>query len=167
VAPQDIANLQARIFKDFPTITVVNVAELLAIVQDIVDRATLAVRFVGGFAIFGGLVVLASSVAGTRYRRMREVAILKTVGATQSTLVRIFSTEFATLGIVAGLTGSLLGTALSGVLISRLLDTPYHFTLVPAAVATAITAVLTVAAGWLASAGVLRQKPLEILRNDM
>ena len=66
-----------------------------------------------------------------------------------------------------GLTGSLLGTALSAVLISRLLDTPYHFTLVPAVVATAVTAILTVAAGWLASAGVLRQKPLEILRNDM
>jgi putative ABC transport system permease protein len=167
VPPQEIGKLQVRIFENFPTVTVVNVAELLAIVQDIVDRASLAVRFVAGFAIFGGLVVLASSVAGTRFRRMREVAILKTVGATQGTLVRIFSTEFATIGIVAGLTGSLLGTALSVVLISRLLDTPYHFSWIPAAVATVVTAVLTVAAGWLASAGVLRQKPLEILRNDM
>jgi len=165
VTPGEIGSLQSRIFQKFPTVTVVNGAEVLQIVQDIVDRASLAVRFVAGFAIFGGLIVLASSVAGTRFRRMREVAILKTVGATRSRLVRIFSTEFATLGIVAGLVGSVLGSGLSVILISRLLDTPYHFTWVPALVATVITAVLTVSAGWIASYGVLSQKPLEILRN--
>jgi putative ABC transport system permease protein len=146
-------------------VTVVNGAEVLQIIQDIVDRASLAVRFVAGFAIFGGLIVLASSVAGTRFRRMREVAILKTVGATRNRLVRIFSTEFATIGIVAGLVGSVLGSGMSVILISRLLDTPYHFTWVPVLVATGITAVLTVSAGWIASFGVLSQKPLEILRN--
>ena len=163
--PDEIAGLQSRILKDFPTVVVVNGAGILAVVQDIVDRASLAVRFVAAFAIFGGLIVLASSVAGTRFRRMREVAILKTVGATRRRLVRIFSTEFATIGIVAGLLGSLLGSGLSVILISRLLDTPYHFTWIPALIATAITAILTVTAGWIASYGVLTQKPLEILRN--
>jgi len=165
VTPAEIGAFQTRIIQNFPTVTVVNAAEILQVVQDIVDRASLAVRFVAGFAIFGGLIVLASSVAGTRFRRMREVAILKTVGASRSMLVRIFSTEFATIGIVAGLTGSVLGTGLSVILISRLLDTPYHFMWIPAAAATAITAVLTVSAGWIASYGVLSQKPLEILRN--
>src|SRR6185436_7987927 len=105
VIPSEIGNLQTRMLQAFPTVTVVNGAEILQLIQDIVDRASLAVRFVAGFAIFGGLIVLASSVAGTRYRRMREVAILKTVGATRSRLIRIFSTEFATIGIVAGLVG--------------------------------------------------------------
>ena len=76
-----------------------------------------------------------------------------------------FSTEFAKIGIVAGLVGSVLGTALSVILISRLLDTPYQFSWLPAIVATLITAALTVSAGWLASYGVLSQKPLDILRN--
>jgi putative ABC transport system permease protein len=165
VTPAEIGALQSRTFQKFPTVTVVNGAEVLQIVQDIVDRASLAVRFVAGFAIFGGLIVLASSVAGTRFRRMREVAILKTVGATRSRLVRIFSTEFATIGIVAGLVGSVLGSAMSVILISRLLDTPYHFAWVPVVVATGITAALTVSAGWIASFGVLSQRPLEILRN--
>lgn len=165
VTPGEIGGLQSRVFQSFPTVTVVNGAEVLQIVQDIVDRASLAVRFVAGFAIFGGLIVLASSVAGTRFRRMREVAILKTVGATRRRLVRIFSTEFATIGIVAGLVGSVLGSGLSVILISRLLDTPYHFTWLPVLVATGITAALTVSAGWIASYGVLSQKPLEILRN--
>jgi putative ABC transport system permease protein len=165
VNPSEIAALQARIFQKFPTVAVINGAEVLQIIQDVVDRASLVVRFVAGFAIFGGLIVLASSVAGTRFRRMREVAILKTVGATRSRLVRIFSTEFATIGIVAGFVGSVLGSGMSVVLISRLLDTPYHFTWVPILVATGVTAALTVSAGWIASLGVLSQKPLEILRN--
>jgi putative ABC transport system permease protein len=104
-------------------------------------------------------------VAGTRYRRSREVAILKTVGANRRMLVRIFSTEFATIGIVAGLVGSSLGAGLSVILISKLLDTPYHFAWFPSAVATVVTALLTVVAGWAASYGVLSQKPLDILRN--
>jgi len=165
VIPSEIGNLQTRMLQSFPTVTVVNGAEILQLIQDIVDRASLAVRFVAAFAIFGGLIVLASSVAGTRYRRTREVAILKTVGADRRTLVRIFSTEFAAIGVVAGLVGSSLGAGLSVILISKLLDTPYHFAWIPSVVATVITALLTVVAGWVASYGVLSQKPLDILRN--
>ena len=54
---------------------------------------------------------------------------------------------------------------MSVILVSKLLDTPYHFAWAPAAVTTVITALLTVAAGWVASYGVLSQKPLDILRN--
>jgi len=165
VIPSEIGNLQTRMLQAFPTVAVVNGAEILQLIQDIVDRASMAVRFVAGFAIFGGLIVLASSVAGTRYRRTREVAILKTVGANRRTLVRIFSTEFAAIGVAAGLIGSSLGAGLSVILISKLLDTPYHFAWIPSVVATGLTALLTVAAGWVASYGVLSQKPLDILRN--
>ena len=89
VKPENVAAVQARVFQQFPTVTVINAADILEIIQGVMDRVSLAVRFVAGFAIFGGLVVLASSIAGTRYRRMREVAVLKTVGATRGMLVRM------------------------------------------------------------------------------
>src|SRR5262249_20370374 len=108
VRTESIAALQARIFDRFPTITVIDAGDILEIIQDVVDRISIAVRFVSGFAIFGGLVVLASSVAGTRYRRMREIAILRTVGAARATLLRMFCTEFAVLGSAAGLMGGVL-----------------------------------------------------------
>jgi putative ABC transport system permease protein len=165
VKPEAVGPIQARIFSQFPTITVVNAADVLEIVQQVMDRVSLAVRFVAGFAIFGGLVVLASSIAGTRYRRMREVAILKTVGATRGTLVRMFCAEFAVIGSAAGLIGGGLGAILSAILIGELLETPYKFAWSPVLAATAITAVLTVIAGWLASYGILDRKPLDILRQ--
>ena len=116
-------------------------------------------------AILGGLIVLASSVTGARRRRMREVAILKTVGATRTTLAGIFCTEFAVIGAAAGLIGGTLATVASAVLIGQLLDTPYKFSWPPVFIAALITAALTVLTGWLASYGTLNRKPLDILRE--
>jgi putative ABC transport system permease protein len=165
VKPERVAAVQARIFEQFPTVTVINAADILEVIQGVMDRVSLAVRFVSGFAIFGGLVVLASSIAGTRYRRMREVAILKTVGARRGTLVRMFCMEFAVIGSAAGLVGGALAAIASAILIGQLLDTPYKFTWMPVFGAAAITAVLTVITGWLASYGILNRKPLDILRQ--
>jgi putative ABC transport system permease protein len=165
VKPEAIAQLQAKIFRQFPTITVVNAADILAIVQEVMDRVSLAVRFVAGFAIFGGLIVLASSIAGTRYRRMREMAILKTIGATRRTLVGMLCAEFAIIGSAAGLIGGGLGAIGSAILIGQLLDTAYRFTWQPVLAAAAITAVLTVITGCIASYGILDRKPLDILRQ--
>jgi putative ABC transport system permease protein len=165
VKPENAAAIQARIFQQFPTVTVINAADVLEIIQGVVDRVSLATRFVAGFAIFGGLVVLASSVAATRYRRIREVAVLKTVGATRGTLIRMFCAEFAVIGSAAGLIGGGLGGVASAILIGQLLDTSYKFTWLPVFVAAGMTCVLTVLTGWLASYGILDRKPLDILRQ--
>lgn len=165
VKPERIGAIQARIFEQFPTVTVINAADVLEIVQGVMDRVSLAVRFVAGFAIFGGLVVLASSIAGTRYRRMREVAILRTVGATRATLIRMFCAEFAVIGSAAGLIGGALAAIASAILIGQLLDTPYKFSWTPILVAAPITALMTVLTGWVASYGILDRKPLDILRQ--
>jgi putative ABC transport system permease protein len=165
VRPDDIARIQAHVFEKFPTVTVINAADILDIIQDVMDRISLAVRFVSGFAIFGGLVVLASSVAGTRYRRMREVAVLKTIGATRSTLIRMFCMEFAVIGSAAGFIGGALAGIASSVLIRQLLETPYTFSWIPVVAAAGITAFLTVLTGAVASLGILNRKPLDILRQ--
>jgi putative ABC transport system permease protein len=153
------------VFQQFPTVTVVNAADILEVIQGVMDRVSLAVKFVAGFAIFGGLVVLASSVAGTRYRRMREVAVLKTVGATRGTLIRMLCVEFAVIGSVAGLVGGVLAAAGSGILIGELLETSYKFSWLPVFVAASSTALLTVLTGCIASYGILDRKPLDILRQ--
>jgi putative ABC transport system permease protein len=165
VTTAEIGALQKRVFESYPTVTVVNAADILDVMQGVMDKTSQAITFVAGFAIAGGLIVLASSVAGTRARRVREVAIFKTTGATKGVLVRIFTVEFVVIGLVAGSLGSLLATVLSSILVAQLLESSYHFQWWPAVVATGITALLTAVAGWAASYGVLRKKPLEILRE--
>jgi len=167
VEPKAIGRIQKAVYERYPTVTVVNVADVLEIVQGVVDQVAMVTRFVSAFVILAGAVILASSVAGTRFRRVRETAILKTVGATRRRVAGIFSVEFLILGGVAGLMGSLLATGFSAIALSRLFrEVTFQVDLVPNLLAIALTALVAVAAGWLASARILSRKPLEVLRGE-
>ncbi len=166
VRPASVAALQRSVFGKFPAVTVINAADVLEIVQEVVDQIALVVRFISAFAILAGAIILASSVAGTRFRRMREVVVLKTLGATRRRLAGIFSVEFLVLGSVAGIMGSLLATGFSSLLLNRLLDAPLRVDPLPNLIAVALTAGIAAAAGWLASFRILGRKPLEVLREE-
>lgn len=166
VKPEAVAALQRAAYRSYPTITVINVAEVLAIVQEVVDQVATIVRFVAGFAIAAGAIVLASSVAGTRFRRTREAAILKTLGARRRRVMAIFSIEFLILGGVAGLAGSLLASGFAGLLLTRWLEAPFRLAWQPTVATSALTALLAAASGWLASFRILGRKPLEVLRSE-
>ena len=166
VAPRAVPALQRATYDQFPTVTVVNVADVLEIVQQVVDQIALVVRFISMFAILAGIVILASSVAGTRFRRIREVVILKTLGATRKRVAGIFSVEFLVLGAVAGLMGSVLATAFSALLLKRWLDADFRIDPLPNLLCIVLTALVANAAGWMASYRILGQKPLEVLRAE-
>ncbi len=167
VEPAAVAPLQRAVYARYPTVTVVDVADVLVIVQDVVDQVALVIRFVSAFAILAGAVILASSVAGTRFRRIREVAVLKTLGATRARVAAVFSLEFLILGGVAGLMGSLLASGFTAVALGRLFDdVSFRWDALPNLAAIGLTAAVAVAAGWLASVRVLNRKPLEVLRGE-
>lgn len=166
IAPKQVPALQLAAFKQFPGVTLISIADVLQIVQEVVDQIALVIRFVSGFAILAGIVILASSVIATRMRRVRETAILKTLGATRARVTGIFSVEFLILGLSAGLMGSLLATAFSGLLLEQLLDVDFEFDPLPHVVAITGTALLANLAGWLAILRILGRKPLEVLRNE-
>ena len=163
---KQIGQFQRQVYQAYPTVTVINTADVMLLVQQVVDQVSLVVRFIAGFAILAGAVILASTVAGTRFRRIRETAVLKTLGAKRFTLAGIFSVEFLILGLVAGAMGSALATAFTRVLMTRLLDAEFHVEWAPLLLTTAMTALLAVAAGWIASLRILSQKPLEVLRDE-
>jgi putative ABC transport system permease protein len=158
--------IQRAVFGKFPTVTVINIADVLQIVQQVIDQIALVIRFLSAFAILAGAIILAASVAGTRFRRVREVVILKTIGATRTQIGRIFSIEFLTLGAVAGIMGALLAGGFTNLVLTRLLETEYHVDWVASAVCIVSTAVLANVAGWVASVRILGQKPLEVLREE-
>jgi putative ABC transport system permease protein len=162
-----IGSLQREVFHRFPTVTVINVAEVLDRIQQVVDQISVIVRFLGAFAVFAGAVILASSVAGTRFRRIREIAVFKTLGATRGRIIAMFSAEYFLLGAAAGLLGSLLANGFTSVLLWRLFDdVPFRFDALSIVVSVVATALLASVAGWLASFRILGQKPLEVLRGE-
>src|ERR1700686_1934022 len=164
--PAAVTSLQEALYSRFPTVTVVNMADVLQTFQSVVDKIAQVVRFISMFAILAGAIILSSSVAGTRFRRMREVVILKTLGATRWRVSRIFSVEFLILGAVAGTMGALLANGFANLLLKRMLDAQVSFPIVPSVLAVVATALIANAAGWMASFRILGQKPLEILREE-
>lgn len=164
--PQGTATLRRILYEHYPTVTVIDVAATLETVRQVLLQITYVIQFLAAFSIFAGVVILASAIAGTRYRRIREVVVLKTLGATRSRIAAIFSVEFAVLGLIAGAAGLLFANVLARLLLRRVFHFDYSFQPVFTLFAWLGTALLTIAAGWLASHRVLGQKPLAILREE-
>ena len=163
--PAQVGELQRALYRAYPTVTVINVAQAMETIRSVVIQITYVIQFLAAFSIFAGIIILASSIAGTRYRRIREVVVLKTLGATRARIATVFSIEFAVLGLVAGTVGVIFANVVARILLGRL-KVSYHFRWEWTAAALVGTAVLTVATGWLASHRILGQKPLEVLREE-
>jgi len=160
-----VNDVQRVLYAAYPTVTIINVADVLETVRGVVRQIAVVVEFLAGFSIFAGCVILAASIAGTRYKRIREVVVLKALGATRTRIVAVFSIEFLVLGLVAGTAGVLLANLLSWILLIKMeADHPTRWVVsILAVLATALLADFT---GWIASHRILGQRPLEILREE-
>ncbi len=163
--PNRVGEVQRALYKNYPTVTVINVAQALETVRSVVIQITYVIQFLAAFSVFAGIIILASAIAGTRYRRVREVVVLKTLGATRSRIATIFSVEFAVLGLVAGVVGVGFANVIARTLLGRM-SVPYHFHVGWTVIGLLATAAMTVFTGWAASFRVLGQKPLEVLREE-
>jgi putative ABC transport system permease protein len=164
--PGATATLRRVLYEHFPTVTVIDVAATLEVIRQVLLQVTYVIQFLAAFSIFAGIVILASAIAGTRYRRVREVVVLKTLGATRPRIATIFSIEFAVLGLIAGAVGLVFANLLARTLLLHTLHFDYHFQPWLNLGLWIAVAALTVVAGWLASHRVLGQKPLEVLREE-
>lgn len=164
--PNSTGQLRRVLYQHFPTITVIDVAATVETVRQVLLQISYVIQFLAGFSTFAGIVILASAIAGTRYRRIREVVVLKTLGATRPRIAAIFSIEFAVLGLIAAVVGLVFANALARLLLRRVFHFDYHLNIAWNLAALCATAALTVVAGWLASHRVLGQKPLEVLREE-
>jgi putative ABC transport system permease protein len=163
--PKQVASMERSLFAAYPTITVINLADVLQRIESVVNQITFVVRFLAGFSIFAGLMILASSIASTRFRRMREAVVLKTLGATRMRIVRTFSVEFSVLGLLAGSVGVVFANLLTRVLLHKL-DVAFQIEWFATLIALVGTAALATATGWIASYRILGLRPLEVLREE-
>jgi putative ABC transport system permease protein len=165
IDPKQVPALERALFASYPTVTVINLADVLARIESVVDQITFVVRFLAGFSIFAGVMILASSIASTRFQRMREAVVLKTLGATRMHIVRTFSVEFSVLGLLAAAVGVIFANLLTRVLLHKL-EVGFRIEWAAVLVALAGTALLATVTGWLASYRILGLRPLEVLREE-
>lgn len=158
--------VQDALAERFPNVTLLRVREILEKITGVLRRIGLGVRFLGGFTVVAGIIILAGAVSAGAARRGREVALLKTLGLTRAGVVRVFAVEYALLGLLAGLLGSAAGGVLAWAVLTRGMEVKWQLQTVPLVLAVAGTIVLAVGAGIAASLGALRRPPIEALRAE-
>jgi putative ABC transport system permease protein len=160
------ARMQADLAAQFPNVSVIDLREILATFQGIVSNVTLAVTVVGGLVLFSGALILVGAVSMTKFKRVYEAAILKTLGASSRLIATMLVVEYGVLGAIAGTVGALGAIVLSWAVARYALELPWEAA--PALTVTGIvaTALFVAAVGVAASLDVLRHKPLATLRAE-
>jgi len=159
--PKTIADLVRR----FPSVSVFNVDDLLSQVRSVIDKAVAAVQSVFLFTLLAGLVVLIAAVQASRDERRYESAMLRTLGANRSTVLKGLLSEFATLGVLSGALAS-AGASIAGVYIAtRVLQIPYTPDPWVWFYGVVGGGLLVCLAGWLATRSVVNQPPVLTLRG--
>ncbi len=157
------ARLQASLVSQFPNVSVIDLREILQTIQGIVNNVTLAVTVVGSLVLFSGALILVGAVSMTKFRRVYESAILKTLGASRRLITTMLLLEYGVLGAVAGTVGALGSIALSWAVARFALELPWQATPYLTLAGIVGTAVFVAAVGVIASLDVLRHKPLATL----
>jgi putative ABC transport system permease protein len=160
------ARLQDSVVAVLPNVTVVPLREVLERVAALLDQIAGAIRVIALFSVATGLIVMAGALAASRWERLRESVILRTLGATRGAVARIFAVEYACLGAAAGLGGSALASLLAWVVLRFVLDAPWALELPALLGGLAVATVLALSVGFLATFRLLGQKPLPVLRRE-
>ena len=160
------AELQDRVVAAFPNVTAIPVRGVLERVGEVLDQISFAVRFMASFSIAAGLVVMAGALAATRYQRLYESVILRTLGATRWAIARAFAVEYACLGATAGLGGTLLAAVLAWIVLRFVLDTPWTLEPGTLLLGVLLTTAGSLAVGLLATVRLLGRAPLSVLRQE-
>ncbi len=160
------ARFQHDLVARFPNVSVIDFEEILASIRDVMEKVTLAITIVGGLVLFSGGLILIGAVAMTKFQRVYEAAVFKTLGATTRTIARMLLIEYGLLGALAGLVGSLGAVALTWGVSRWALDIPWRIFPAEHVAGVAVTTILVAVIGLVSSLDVLRHKPLSTLRAE-
>ena len=165
-SPAARGTLQRRLAEELPNVTTLDLSVVQEALERLVDRVVLAIRFMAAFTLATGTLVLIGALATSRFQRIREGALLRTLGATRAQLFRIVVAEYVALGTMAATVAALLSAAAAWALARWVFEGGFSPQPLPLAALVLGVVGLTVLVGLLNSREVIRRTPLEVLRGD-
>lgn len=164
---QASAAFQQAVVRQFPNISIVDLGFVLSVLDDLLDKLGDIIRFMAMFSIITGVVVLIASVRISKYQRIQESVLLRTMGASRKQILAITAIEYFFLGALSAATGILIAFLGSWTLAKYSFDIPFNASMLPALLLFLAIAILTIIIGLFNSRGILNKPPLEILRRDV
>ncbi|WP_273569081.1 ABC transporter permease [Maribacter halichondriae] len=160
------AKLQRELVKKFPTVSIIDVRQLLFMVQDILDKISWVINFMAFFSILTGIIVLIGSVRTSKYQRVKESVLLRTLGAKSKQILNITALEYLYLGFLGSGIGILLSFFASKLLAVFVYKTDFSPSWVPFLVVLPGITLLVLLIGLSNSRSVIKSPPLEVLRKE-
>ena len=157
--------LQHAVVNALPNITALSTRDIVNTIEGVVNKLKALVDFMSAFTIIAGLIILSGSIASTKYRRLKESAVLKILGAKRNKIAEILGVEYATVGVLASIIGVGLSSGLSWAVMKYLVKAPWHPRLDVMLWTLALSIFLTTFTGIISSVDVLKNKPLKTLRQ--
>ncbi len=163
---REAADVQSEIVREFPNISIINLGTIVETLEDILGKISFVIQFMAFFSIATGLLVLISSLIISKYQRMRESILLRTLGASSS-IVRLINTlEYFFLGSLASLSGILLSFMATFLLGEFVFNMDFSLAWKEGLVIYLALTGLTIVLGWLNGRRIINQPPMEILRGN-
>ncbi|WP_255478730.1 ABC transporter permease [Rufibacter sp. XAAS-G3-1] len=160
------ARFQQAVVRQFPNISIIDLELILSVMDELLDKIGFVIRFMAGFSIITGLVVLISSVLISKYQRRQESVLLRTLGANRKQIFLITALEYFFLGGLAAGTGIVLSLIGSWALAKYSFETTFTPELWPVLLLFLLISSLTVFIGLFNSRAVVNRSPLEVLRSE-
>lgn len=161
---QQAADLQQAILQEFPNISMVNLAMVVETLEDLLGKISFVIQFMAMFSILTGILVLISSLIISKYQRLRDSILLRTLGASSRTVSLINTFEYFFLGSLASLSGILLSLLATFLLSFYVFELPFRWAWAEAFLVYFIITAITVLLGWLNGRNIINRPPMEILR---
>ena len=160
------AKFQQQLVRQFPNVSAIDLTLILETLDSIFDKISFVIRFMALFSVITGLLVLSGAVINSKYARLRENVLLRTLGALKKQLVRMTLIEYGYLGIFAALAGTVLSLASAWALSAYFFDILFVPDFLSLGIIWLIITALTVAVGWFNTRSILNRSPLEVLRKE-
>jgi len=160
------AKLQRELVANFPTVTIIDLRQVFTLVEDILDQVSWVINFMAFFSILTGIMVLIGSVRTSKYQRIKESVLLRTLGAKNKQILKITALEYVFLGLLGSLVGIILALLSSLCLALFVFKEPFVPSLIPFVVFLPGITLLVLAIGLSNIQTVLKSSPLEVLRRD-
>ena len=165
--PELSARFQQDLVRKFPNVSAIDLTLILNTLDTIFDKVAMVIRFMALFSVVTGLFVLSGAVINSKYARLRDNVLLRTIGASRNQLVWITLIEYTYLGLLAGFTGSILALVASWALSVYFFEIIFFPDLVALIIIWLVIVVLTVLIGWINTRSVVNRPPLVILRKEV
>lgn len=161
------ARFRGAVVKNFPNVSVVDLGTILVALGDILNKVSYIIQFMAAFSILTGLIVLLSSLLLSKFQRIKESVLLRTIGASRKQILQINATEYALLGALSAATGIFISIVGSFLLATFQLEMEFSFDWLPILFVFLFVTGITVLIGMLNSRDVVNKSPLEVLRNEV